>query len=447
MIVKMKFLSISGPRIDIDRVCEKYLSKYEMQLENAVTELKTTDNLLPFVEVNPYKDALAKAEQFAALLPEGTDRIDQSMSKDEMLAFIRELNHDYLDLQEKKEQQNKKEDEVREKLNVLEPFTPLDLDLHKTLRYKYMKIRFGRIRVDHYKKLEKYLFDDLQAVFLEGTRNENYVYGCYFVSNADTSKVDSAFNSLHFERITIPSEYIGTPKDACAGMQKDIEDARKEKEEIDRQIEELMSSRAAKLLGARKRLEELSNNFDVRKMAARTDVGDTKEDYYILCGWMGEADVAALLEEAKDDDKVFIVVEEDREKFFGDPPTKLKNPRFFKPFELFIQMYGLPAHDEMDPTMFVALTYTFIFGAMFGDVGQGFCLFAIGGLIYLKKKMNLAGIVSIAGIFSMVFGVLFGSIFGFEDIIPAIWLRPVEAMTNLPFIGQLNTVFIIAIAF
>ena len=70
MIVKMKFLSISGPRTDIDRVCEKYLSKYEMQLENAVTELKTTDNLLPFIEVNPYKDALAKAEQFAELLPE-----------------------------------------------------------------------------------------------------------------------------------------------------------------------------------------------------------------------------------------------------------------------------------------------------------------------------------------------------------------------------------------
>ena len=228
---------------------------------------------------------------------------------------------------------------------------------------------------------------------------------------------------------------------------KDIEDTKKQIEEIDKEVEELVRSRSAKLIGTRKRLEELSSNFDVRKMAARTDVGDTKEDYYILCGWMGEDDVAALLEETKEDERVFIVVEEDREKFFGEPPTKLKNPRFFKPFELFIQMYGLPAHDEMDPTMFVALTYTFIFGAMFGDVGQGFCLFAIGGLIYLKKKMNLAGIVSIAGIFSMIFGALFGSIFGFEDIIPAIWLRPVEAMTNLPFIGQLNTVFIIAIAF
>ena len=50
MIVKMRFLNISGPRDDIDRVCEKYLSKYEMQIENAVTELKTTENIMPFVE-------------------------------------------------------------------------------------------------------------------------------------------------------------------------------------------------------------------------------------------------------------------------------------------------------------------------------------------------------------------------------------------------------------
>lgn len=63
-------------------------------------------------------------------------------------------------------------------------------------------------------------------------------------------------------------------------------------------------------------------------------------------------------------------------------------------------MYGLPANDEIDPTMFVALTYTFIFGAMFGDVGQGLCLFVFGGLLYLIKKINLAGIISIAGLFS-----------------------------------------------
>src|SRR5699024_3101261 len=125
-----------------------------------------------------------------------------------------------------------------------------------------------------------------------------------------------------------------------------------------------------------------------------------------------------------------------------------KNPRFFQPFEMFVRMYGLPAHDEMDPTIFVALTYTFIFGAMFGDVGQGLCLFVLGGLIYLKKKISLVGIIFIAGIFSTFFGFMFGSFFGFEGtIIKPIWLSPMHAMIELPFLGQLNTVFIVAVAF
>ena len=447
MIVKMKFLSISGPRTDIDRVCDVYLSKYEMQLENALTELKTTDNLMPFVEVNPYKEPLAKAEQFAALIPDGNVHVDASMTEDEMITLIRNINHNYLELVEKKELLKKKADGIKDNLNVLEPFRPLELDLYKVMRYKYMKVRFGRIEVDYYKRLERYLFSDLNAIFLEGVRNENYVYGCYFVSNAEASKVDSVFNSLHFERISLSRDYVGTPELACQDIQKEINDAAEQMKEIDTKIEELMTKHASQLLGARRRREELSNNFEVRKMAARTDVGDNKEDYYILCGWMGEKDVEAFVKEAEHDDKVFIVVEEDKEKFFGDPPTKLKNPRFFKPFEMFIRMYGLPAHDEMDPTMFVALTYTFIFGAMFGDMGQGLCLFVIGGLLYLIKKIDLAGIISIAGLFSTFFGYMFGSIFGFENIIEAHWLRPVEAMTNLPFIGQLNTVFVVAIAF
>ena len=137
-----------------------------------------------------------------------------------------------------------------------------------------MKVRFGRVDVNYYKRLEKYLFDDLNAVFIEGIRNENYVYGCYFVSNADSSKVDSVFNSLHFERIAIPSEYIGTPEQACEELEKAIEEKQKEIAEIEKQIRELMAKNAAKLRGAKRRLEELSTNFDVRKLAARIEEGE-----------------------------------------------------------------------------------------------------------------------------------------------------------------------------
>ena len=100
MIVKMKFLSISGPKTDIDRVCDQYLSKYEMQLENAVAELKTTDNLQPFVDLNPYREPLAKAEQFTAMIKDDKICPKAVTSQEEMLAMIREVNHDFLELQE-----------------------------------------------------------------------------------------------------------------------------------------------------------------------------------------------------------------------------------------------------------------------------------------------------------------------------------------------------------
>ncbi len=445
MIVKMKFLSISGPKNDIDRVCDTYLSKHEMQLENAIAELRTTDNLYPFVEMNPYKEPLAKAEQFASILSDGDYHVDHTQSKDEILKLIRDLNHDYLELVEKEESLKKKADEVKAKTGLLEPFISLELEIHKALHYKYMQVRFGRISIDYFRKLEKYLYQDLKVIFMESMRNGNYIYGCYFGANADISKADSVFNSLHFERIHISDEYVGTPEESVRMLKKELDEIQQEIKEVKEKIRNLVDSKAPQILGARARLEELSTNFDVRKMAARME--EEKEDYYILCGWMGEEEVEKLLEETKDDDRVFIMVEEDREKFFGEPPTKLKNPKLFKPFELFTRMYGLPSHDEMDPTIFIALTYTFIFGAMFGDVGQGVCLFVIGGLLYKFKKMDLAGIISVAGLFSTFFGFMFGSVFGFEDIIEAKWLHPAAAMTELPFVGQLNTVFVVAIAF
>ena len=85
MIVKMKFINISGPRNDIDRVTDQYLSRYEIQLESALSELKTVENLRPFVEINPYRDVLAKATQFVSYLPNAdTVTPDSSLGLDDM---------------------------------------------------------------------------------------------------------------------------------------------------------------------------------------------------------------------------------------------------------------------------------------------------------------------------------------------------------------------------
>ena len=63
MIEKMKFLSITGPKADIDRVVNTYLSKYEIHLENALSELTAVESLSPFMEINPYKEAAASVKR------------------------------------------------------------------------------------------------------------------------------------------------------------------------------------------------------------------------------------------------------------------------------------------------------------------------------------------------------------------------------------------------
>jgi V/A-type H+/Na+-transporting ATPase subunit I len=101
-------------------------------------------------------------------------------------------------------------------------------------------------------------------------------------------------------------------------------------------------------------------------------------------------------------------------------------------------MYGLPAYNEFDPTIFLAITYIFIFGCMFGDAGQGLLLVIGGALLYKLKKMDLGAIISMAGVFSTIFGFLYGSVFGFEHVIPAIWMQPMKTYITLPVVGTIE---------
>lgn len=443
MIVKMKFINITGPKDDIDRVAEQYLSKYEIQLENAVSELKTVQNIAPFVEANPYKEILQKAVTFADSLPASAAANEVSMSVDNCVSLIRRLDEELSAITQEKSAIEEKIKTYSTSLTDIAHFKDLHYDIESILHFKHVKFRFGKIAQEYFDKFETYVYNDLHTVFHKCQSDSNYVWGVYFVPAAEADQIDAVYSSLHFERFHLKDEYEGTPEEAYSQLSDTVRKLEEQAAGLDKKISDILSLSASEILFARKRLTTVSENFDIRKLAACTL--NKKDTFYILCGWMAEEDAVAFTHEIAGDEKVHCIVEENHNNM--QPPTKLKNPKLFQPFEMFVRMYGLPAYNEFDPTIFLALTYTFIFGAMFGDVGQGLCLFIGGALLYKFKKMNLAAIISCAGIFSTFFGFMFGSIFGFEDIIDAVWLRPISHMTNLPLIGRLNTVFIIAIAF
>ena len=445
MIEKMKFLSITGPKADIDRMTETYLSKYEIHLENALSELTEVANLSPFLEINPYKEALSTIDSFYEQLEDPSQISPELMDIEKAIKTVRAVQDGFRRLEEEKSRLQSEHAEILDPLKIIRPFKNLNFDVSEILNFKYIHYRFGRIEKQYLQKFEKYIYDNLDTLFIKCGEDEMYVYGVYFVPEHQAHKVHAVYSSMHFERIFIPNEYHGTAAEAFEKLDtrhREIHKALDANKEASRKF---LQDNSTKIVSAKAALDACSSSFDIRKLAACTP-GDTNT-FYILCGWMAEKDALAFQKDIQNDEKIFCLMEDQKAPATQKPPTKLRNPKLFKPFEMYVKMYGLPAYNEMDPTWFVAITYSFIFGAMFGDVGQGLVLFLGGLFLYKTKKMDLAGIISCAGVFSVFFGFMYGSFFGFEDVLKAIWLKPMNQMMDVPLVGRLNAVFVIAIGF
>ncbi|MBE5938640.1 MAG: ATPase [Lachnospiraceae bacterium] len=445
MIAKMRFVRLTGPVSELDRAIEKYVSGHEIQLENAVAELKDITGIRSHIEYNRYIDILNKVAGY-------TEYVDKEfncsagfsdVSADDAVASLEKFAADMSSLHvERKGYLNKKEHLIS-LLRDIEPYSNLQFDIQKLKDFKYIKYRFGRMTKADYKKLKDYLDEDMCSIFCECDSDKDNVWGIYFVPCSEAGKVDAVYSSLHFERFVVGDEYSGSPKDAKSGIEDRINSVETKILECDKTIEEYIVRHKDEFSKAYYKVKKASGNFDVRKLAAITSDGEN--DSFVLCGWMEQKNADELYQELKNEEQIFFLSEEDHVGPFGGPPVKLKNPKILKPFELLIRMYGLPNYHEMDPTWFVAISYSLLFGIMFGDVGQGICL-AIGGFILYKvKKMDLAYVIAVAGIFSTIFGFLFGSVFGYEELLKPLWIKPTESMASLPLVGSMNTVFAVAI--
>lgn len=108
----------------------------------------------------------------------------------------------------------------------------------------------------------------------------------------------------------------------------------------------------------------------------------------------------------------------------AEQPLTLRHPPWIKPFELFPRLLGMPALTEVDPTTLLAGMVPLLFGYMFGDLGQGLVILLAG--IYLQRRLPQLRILVPAGASAMVFGILYGSVFSIENLLPPLWLHPMQ---------------------
>jgi V/A-type H+-transporting ATPase subunit I len=244
--------------------------------------------------------------------------------------------------------------------------------------------------------------------------------------NADT--LERAARSAYLNPLILPEAYQGSSSDILTAIQADIQHAQ---EQITR-LNGALSQLAGKY---RNELQTLLWQTRVSRIltAAIGRYGQFRYTYVIL-GWVPSSQIEQFSEQMKKvaPNIVTETVAQKRGMHAENVPVALKNPRLIRPFQEFVTNYGRPLYGEVDPTFLLAITFPFLFGAMFGDLGQGVILTLLGLLLSsrkvkaLKSMSALGGIVIACGIFAMIFGVLYGSVFGFEDKIPALIFRPMD---------------------
>ena len=147
----------------------------------------------------------------------------------------------------------------------------------------------------------------------------------------------------------------------------------------------------------------------------------------VVSGWIPRRQLEALRStlEARFHGRYWLDLREPSAGETAEVPSLMRYPGWLKPFVPLVKSYGVPRYGEFDPALPFAFTYLLLFGAMFGDIGHGGVILLLS-LALFRRLGYIAWVGVAAGAVSMLFGLLYGSIFGYENLIEPLWLSPMH---------------------
>ncbi|WP_457622217.1 V-type ATP synthase subunit I [Persephonella sp.] len=299
-----------------------------------------------------------------------------------------------------------REVQILEKVRMVERSLSDTLNLRKLVQeLKIIKISAGIIPVENLEpavlSVKEYGGFAVSKVVSEGS--------CVIVILYTEDIKDHIDRILDKNRVEVlPVEYFSKKKeDEISGKLKKLEEKRR-----------VISQKYGKdILVINAVLKSLEKIYRVKESL------DLENEYFILYGWIPYRKRDLFLRSVRYSKVDLFPAGE-------DAPVLLRTPKIFKPFERLIENFSYPKYGEINPTIPFGVTFLLLFGIMFGDVGHGFTLSAVG--YFLRKRYKDAGeIFILTGFSSAFFGFLYGSFFGFHGVIPSILFPPIENIERI----------------
>jgi V/A-type H+-transporting ATPase subunit I len=303
----------------------------------------------------------------------------------------------------------------------LEDYADLDIDLSRLQgQHRHLDMRIGTVPSANLERLREILA--LSSHMIVNVAGEGDTRRILIAGRRDDAEVlDGVLHAAAFQPLSIPESFDDNPD----ALRVELAERRRELEDNCEQLQGRLSnwrnSNRHQLLRARQMLEA-AEPYVAMRAAART-----RGPLGALQGWipvnrLDELD-RRLGESLSLPYMLHSRVPRQDERHLVPVPVRERGP--LRPFAALVRQYGVPRFGEFDPTILFAVTFAGMFGMMFGDIGHGAVILLIG-LILRRRLRSFTWLFTVAGASAMLFGWLYGSIFGVEHWIEPLWIAPMS---------------------
>ncbi len=434
----IKSIGIIGLKSELDKVINICGDSGVFQPDDPTNFYSDTRGFVPVTDKNPYTEPLSdftETLKMAGIKPQLLD-IAVNGNEKQVISRAKALDAELSKLIAKKTDINQKIDQCRRGIEETSHFIGIGMDFDRILSCEFIKANFGRLPKESLKKLDNYK-DDPYVYFFICTEDESHYWGVYVTPIDRCEDIDRIFSGLYFEHCDTAG-FHGTPENSLKILTKQLEEYTKQEQEISAELDLYCRKKKLDINTSYSELSELELFSSIKKNAM------IYHKSFILVGWVPSENADKLKSELESLESVECSLTDGKEELKHSPPIKLKNNFFSKPYEFFVDMYGLPGYNEPDPTFFVSLTFTILFGIMFGDVGQGVVLIIAGLLMWRYKRMDIGKILVPCGISATIFGFIYGSVFGFEEALDPIYHALGMSGKPLPVLESATTLVLLS---
>lgn len=407
---------ISGPAEKLDEALRKLVIERQFHPTNASNSLKFLGKLKTPDEPNPYREPLDLAVSLLSkfgIKPQYREFEQAEFTLNSVTSYLNALSGrcSRVLAQKNAAESLAGDDEVL--IGRLTPFSELPVDIAELFAVRRLELRIGKTKAMYFEQIAAYAQEDENVFLFRSGEAEDDIHCVYLALPQAADSVAKRLESLGFQFTAFPDEagMTGIPAQRISELRSEAAAARQKAADLKEKLAATTKTDGEALLSRYAWLLYMSSAFDLRANAV------LKFGKFHVTGWLPNSEAETFKREAAELG-MECLLDEPGVSDEGQIPVKLKNAFLSRIFSPFMEMYGYPAYGEVDPRIFVAVTYMLLFGIMFGDIGQGAVLILFGIWLAKKKGAWLGGILACVGCSSVVFGAIYGSVFGNEELLP-----------------------------